>query len=142
MLPGGGKLAIIRSDGAIYQIDTVTQELHPTPVTGDCRGQLVFPLQWPRSPDEAHLYLGYGGAATNNMSTAQELRAFDTATWRQLDGLHPSFPFWSATISKDGKLIYALAPERHSVLVLDAATGREKRAINVGKRPALALVAP
>jgi hypothetical protein len=142
MLPGGSKLAIIRSDGAIYTTDTATQKLGATPVTGDCREQLVFPIQWPRSPDGAKIYVGYGGRATNNMSTAQELRVFDTATWRQIGVHRPSVPFWSAVISKDGEIIYAIVPERHSVLVIDAVTGREKRAISVGKTPAVALIAP
>jgi DNA-binding beta-propeller fold protein YncE len=141
-LPGGSKLAIIRNDGAIFEVDTATQKLASTPVTGDCRERLVFPIQWPRSPDGANIYLGYGGAATNNMSTAQELRVFDTATWQQLRGFRASIPFWSAVISKDGKTIYALVPEGHGVLVIDAVTGREKRAISVGKTPALALIAP
>jgi hypothetical protein len=142
MLGDGSKLAIIRSDGAIYQMDTATQKVGATPVTGDCREQLVFPIQWPRSADGAKIYVGYGGKATSNMSTAQELRVFDTTTWQQLGVYRPSVPFWSAVISKDGKIIYAIVPERHSVLVIDAVTGREKRAISVGKTPALALIAP
>ncbi len=138
----GNKLAIVRTDGAIYEMDLATQEFSPTPVSGDCHGWLVFPLPWPRSPDNAKVYLGYGPLAPSGMATSAELRVFDTTTWRQLGRIQTSVPFWSTAISKDGKLIYALAPEQHRILVIDTATLQERRTIDVGRTPSLALVAP
>jgi YVTN family beta-propeller protein len=44
--------------------------------------------------------------------------------------------------SKEGRLIYALVPEQHSVLIIDTTTLNETRAISVGRTPALSLVAP
>ncbi|MGA8594708.1 MAG: hypothetical protein WB676_08185, partial [Bryobacteraceae bacterium] len=142
LLPDRNKLAIVRSDGAIYQMDMATQKLSATPVTSDCRDFAVFPVEWPVSPDGAKLYLGYGGIAPNGMSTASELRVFDTSTWQPFGTLQTSVPFWSAAASRDGRLIYALAPEQHKVLVIDTANLQERDAVSVGKTPALALVVP
>jgi hypothetical protein len=138
--PGENKLSIVRADGAIYGMDLTTQESSPTAVAGDCQ-QLVFPLQWPRSPDGRMLYLGYGTVAENNMSTAAELRILDTATRQRLGSVRTSVPFWSAA-SNGGRLVYAPAPQQHSVLVVDTATFEEKHTIHVGNAPSLALVAP
>ena len=140
--PDGRTLALVRTDGAIYQLDMGTQRVRPTTVTGTCQESRVFPMVWPRSPDGSKFYLGYGGLAPNGMSSASELRSFDTATWQPLGIFRTSVPFWSAVTSGDGRVIYALAPEQHSVLVLDAATGRQMRTISVGQTPALALVVP
>jgi hypothetical protein len=138
--PGENKLLIVRADGAIYGMDLITQEFSPTVVAGDCQ-QLVFPLQWPRSPDGTKLYLGYGTLAGNNMSTAAELRIVDTTTRQRLGSVRTSVPFWSAA-SNDGRVVYAVAPQQHSVLVIDTATFEEKHTIRVGNAPSLVLVAP
>ena len=141
--PDGQKLAIVRGDGAIYEMDTTTQEFSPTTVKGDPR-ELVSPLEWPRSPGGTEVYLGYRRSADLNeaIAGADEFRVFDTATWEQLGSIRTSVPFWSAVASNDGRLIYAIVPEQHSVLVIDTTTLHETRAINVGRTPALAAVAP
>jgi len=139
--PVQNRLSIVRRDGAIYEMDATTQEITPTAATGDCQ-RLVFPFPWPRSRDGAKLYLGYGPLAPNGMATSEELRILDTATWRPLGRLRTSVPFWSAVASNDGQLLYLLAPEQGSVLVIDTATLKEKRTIRVGQTPSLALVAP
>jgi DNA-binding beta-propeller fold protein YncE len=51
-------------------------------------------------------------------------------------------PFWSAVMGNDGKMIYATAPQKHSVLVIDTGRMKEVGALKVGGAPALALVAP
>jgi DNA-binding beta-propeller fold protein YncE len=61
---------------------------------------------------------------------------------KQVGSIKTSFPFWSASISNNGKFVYAVVPEEHRVLVMDATTLRETAAISVGRTPALALVAP
>jgi hypothetical protein len=76
------------------------------------------------------------------MSSAAEFRMFDTTTWQQLGSLKTSAPFWSAVASRDDRVLYAVAPERQSILVIDATTLEEKRTIRVGKTPSLAIVAP
>ena len=141
-LPGGTKMAIVRTDGAVYEMDTTTQKFTPTSVTGACRDWTVAGAGWPRSAGGAKLYLGYGGAAPNGMSAASELRAFDTAAWVESGRVQTSVPFWGAVASQDGKYIYATAPEQHGIVVLDANSLREKRVITVGNTPSLAIVAP
>jgi len=136
-------MAVIRSDGAIYEApDLALQNLNPTPITGNCRQWTIAHADWPRSPDGAKVYLGYGGIAPNGMSAATQFAVFETATWKHLGRVQTSVPFWSAVVSHDGKQIYAVAPEEHRVLVIDAVTLQQRRAIDVGDIPSLALVAP
>jgi hypothetical protein len=134
---------LFTGDGAIYEMDTTSQEFNPTTVKGDPR-ELVFPLESPRSPDGTKVYLGYGRSDDLNQAIAgaDKFRVFDTATWEQLGSIRTSVPFWSAVASNDGKFIYAIVPEQHSVLGIDATTLHETRAIDVWRTPALAAVAP
>jgi hypothetical protein len=44
--------------------------------------------------------------------------------------------------SPDRRFIYAVSPERHEIIVIDADALQEKRIIAVGSTPALAIVAP
>jgi YVTN family beta-propeller protein len=121
---------------AIYQVELATQNTRPMPGSGDCS---AFPSERLRSPDNAKVYLAYGPEQTE-MWTG--LRVLDTATERVLGDFQTSIPFWSAALSQDGKLIYAVAPEQHRVLVIDAATLQELRTIDVGRTPSLVLVVP
>jgi len=123
-------------------MDTTRQKFNPTSVTGACREWTVAHAEWPRSAGGAKLYLGYGGVAPNGMSAARELRVFDTAAWVESGRVQTSVPFWEAVASQDGKYIYATAPERHGIVVLNADSLREKRVIAVGNTPSLAIVAP
>ena len=141
-LSSGTKIAIVRTDGAVYEMDLTTQKFSPTSATGTCREWTVAHAEWPRSSDGAKLYLGYGGVAPNGMSAARELRVFDTGTWVQSGHVETSVPFWSAVTSQDGKYIYVTSPERHGIVVLDAESLREKRVVAVGNTPSLAIVAP
>lgn len=138
----GNKMTVIRSDGAIYPADWAVKKIIPTPVAGECREWGIARAEWPRSPDGSKVYLGYGGIAPDGMSAATELRVLDTTTWKQLGRVQTSVPFWSATASHDGRYVYAVAPARHRVLVLDAITLHEKRAIDIGNLPSVALSAP
>jgi hypothetical protein len=138
----GAKMAIVGTNGAVYEVDLTTQKFRPTSTTGGgCVGSVAH-AEWPRSSDGAKLYLGYGGVALNGMSAARELRVFDTATWVQSGRVETSVPFWSAVASQDGKYIYATSPERHGIVVLDAESLAEKRVLEVGTTPSLAIVAP
>jgi DNA-binding beta-propeller fold protein YncE len=138
--PVENKLVIVRADGGLYRMDLSTREFSPAVVAGDCRN-LFFPLQWPHSPRGRKLYLGDGTLATDNMSTATELRILDTVTGQRLASIRTSVPVWSAASNK-GRLVYALAPRQHSVLVIDTAALEENSTIPVGNVPSLALVAP
>lgn len=120
----------------VYQVDLATQEFGAIPDSDDCD---AFPSKRLRSPDNARVYVGYGQEQTDMWAG---LRALDVATGHVLGGVLTSVPFWSTALSKDGKLIYALAPEQHTILVIDTATLQELRTIDVGRTPSLALVAP
>jgi YVTN family beta-propeller protein len=140
-LSPNGKVAIVRGDGAIYEWTAATQQFSATAVGGYSH-RIVPPFAWPRSPDGIMVYVRYGPATADGLATSAELRVFDTSTWRQVGSIKTSVPFWSASISNDGKFIYAVVPKEHRVLIIDATTLREIRTITVGRAPALAVVAP
>jgi len=141
-LPGGNKMAIVRTDGAVYEMDVATQKFSPAFASGACGELAVAGIESPGAAHGAKLYLGYGGIAPNGMSSASELRVFDVATWAESGRAKTSVPFWSAVASQDGEYIFATAPEQHGIVVLDADSLREKRVIPVGNTPSLAIVAP
>ena len=66
----------------------------------------------------------------------------DTHTWRKIGTIKTKMPFWSAVTDNDGKMLYAMVPQKHSILVIDAVKMRQIRILKVGGAPALALVAP
>jgi DNA-binding beta-propeller fold protein YncE len=141
-LPGRNTMAIIRTDGAIYQMDTATWKSSPASLTGACRDWNVADAEWPRSADGTRLYLGYGGVVPNGMSAAKALRLIDTARWVETKRIQTSVPFWSAVVSQDGKYVFAISPESHGIVILDAHSLQEIRVIAIGNTPSLAIVAP
>jgi hypothetical protein len=120
----------------------------------------VVPAAWPSSPDGTRVYLGYNkdydrhsdnrfyldyGRAPNtrpDSATAREFRVLDADSWKKIGTIKTSLPIWSAAIGKDGKLLYAMAPEKHSILVIDTEKMRQVRSLKIDGTPALALVAP
>jgi hypothetical protein len=115
---------------------------------------------WPVSPDGSRVYLGYNrdydrsydnrfyldyGRPPNprpNNATAGEFRVLDTQTWRKIGTLKTKMPFWSAVTGNDGRVLYAMVPQKHSILVIDTVKMREIGILKVAGEPALALVAP
>ncbi len=157
--PGAQEIAIVRGDGAAFKMNVATQEFAQASAHFDLPNR-VPPAAWPISPDGSRVYLGYNkdydrnydnrfyldyGRPPNlrpNNATAGEFRVLDTSTWRKIGTIKTSVPFWSAVIANDGKTLYAMAPEKHSILVIDAAKMRQVGVFKVGGTPALALVAP
>ena len=157
--PGAEDIAIIRGDGAVVEMNVVTQAFADTVAHPELPDR-VLPAAWPSSPDGRKIYLGYNtnynrsyddrfyldyGRPPNirpEAAMAGEFRVIDTRTWRKIGTIRTSMAFWSAVAGNDGKVLYAMVPQRHSVLVIDAATMRETRTIKIGGMPALGLVAP
>ena len=89
-------------------------------------------------------YLDYGRPPNlrPNDATASEFRVLDTRTWRKIGAIKTKMPFWTAATGNDGKMLYAMVPQKHSILVIDTVKMRQVRILKVGGAPALALVAP
>jgi hypothetical protein len=66
----------------------------------------------------------------------------DTRTWRKIGSIKTKMPFWSAVIGNDGKMLYAMAPQKHSILLIDALKMHQIGVLKIAGTPALALVAP
>jgi hypothetical protein len=157
--PGSDDIAIIRGDGAVVQMNVDTHELSET-AAHPILPNRIPPAAWPVSPDGTRLYLGYNseydrsydnrfyldyGRPPNlrpNNATASEFHVLDTRTWRKIGTIKPKMRFWSAVIGNDGKLLYAVVPQKHSILVIDTEKMRQTRILKIGGAPALALVAP
>jgi hypothetical protein len=157
--PDAEDIAIIRGDGAVMKMNLATHEFADTPVHSLLPNRIP-PAAWPTSPDGSRIYLGYlkdydrhydnrfyldYGRPPNlrpNDATAAEFHVFDTRTWKKVGTIKTKMPFWSATTSTDGKTLYAMAPLKHIILVIDTEKMREVRILKVGGAPTLALVAP
>jgi hypothetical protein len=158
--PSGGRdIAIVRGDGAVVQMNVDTHELSDTAAHPRLPNRIP-PAAWPLSPDGSRIYLGYNGDYDRhydnrfyldygrppnlrpNNATAVEFRVFDTHTWQKIGTIKTKTPFWSAVIANDGQTLYAMAPEEHSILVIDTVKMRQTRILKVAGAPALALVAP
>jgi hypothetical protein len=141
LAPGGQYVTIVRGDGGVFNMDVVSLSFYPTPIHGGDPDE-ILPSAWPRSPDGSKVYLGFSHSLNAANANAREIRVYDTKTWRKLGTIKTSIPFWSTVTSSDGRYLYALAPEQHTIIVIDALTMRELRTIPIGALPALAIVAP
>jgi|SRR5580658_1524339 hypothetical protein len=157
--PGAQDIAIVRGDGAVVKMNIATQQFADTSAHADLPDR-VLPAAWPTSPDGSRVYLGYNknyirssdnrfyldyGRPPNlrpNTATAGEFRVLDTSAWRKIGTIKTTMPFWSAVSGNDDKVLYAMAPQKHSILVIDTVKMRQTRILQVGGTPALALVAP
>jgi hypothetical protein len=157
--PDTQEIMIVRGDGAVIKMNTGTQEFAETLAHPELPDR-VPPAAWPSSPDGSRIYLGYNkdydraydnrfyldyGRAPNvrpENAMAWEFRVLDAHTWRKIATIKTGKPFWSAVAGNDGKTLYAMAPQAHSILVIDAVKMRQTGVLKVGGTPALALVAP
>jgi hypothetical protein len=158
-IPGAQDMAIVRGDGGVVTMNVVTHEFAETPARPILPNR-ILPAAWPTSPDGSRVYLGYNsdydrhydnrfyldyGRPPNlrpNDATVGEFRVLDTHSWRKVGTIRTKARFWSAVIGNDGKTLYAMAPQKHSILVIDTVKMRQVRVLKVGGAPALGLVAP
>jgi hypothetical protein len=156
---GPDVIAIVRGDGGVFQMSTSSQEVTDTLAHPELPNRIP-PAAWPVSPDGGRLYLGYKssffrgydnrfyleyGRSPNIRpaeANAEEFRIYDTQTWKKLGKIKTKMPFWSAAISHDGTKLYAMVPQKHSILVVDTEKKHQTGVLKVGGAPALAVVAP
>jgi WD40 repeat protein len=138
--PDGKSVAVVRGDGGVFLMDLVTLTFYSTAARGGSQEQ-ISQSAWPESPDGAKIYIGNHHAVNGVNVNAREIRVYDTTTWKKISSMKTSIPFWSAVVSGDGKRLYAIVPDQHSILVIDTSTMKEIRRMNVGAMPALAVVA-
>jgi hypothetical protein len=157
--PSGQDIAVMRGDGAVVQMNVDTHEFADT-AAHPVLPNRVPPAAWPVSPDGGRIYLGYisdydrhydnrfyldYGRPPNlrpENATAIEFRVLDTQTWHKIGTIKTKMAFWSAVITNDGKTLYAMAPQKHCILVIDTGKMHQTRIVKVGGAPTLALVAP
>ena len=156
---GNGEIGIVRGDGGVFVMNADTHEFADT-AAHPVLPNRIPPATWPVTPDGSRIYLGYiseydrhydnrfyldYGRPPNlrpDNATAGEFRVLDTHTWKKIGTIKTKMPFWSAVIANDGKTLYAMAPQKHSILVIDTGKMRQIRILKVGGAPTLALVAP
>jgi hypothetical protein len=157
--PGAENIAVVRGDGGVFWMNLASRQFADT-MAKPAMPNRVPPAAWPTSPDGSRIYLGYNtvydrqpdnrfyldyGRPPNvrpNGATADQFRVLDTRTWRKVGTIKTKMSFWSAATGNDGKWLYAMAPAKHSILVIDTAKKRQIRTLKVGGTPALALIAP
>jgi hypothetical protein len=155
---GAENISIIRGDGGVVSMNVASRAFAET-TAKPTEPNRVPPATWPLSPDGSRVYLGYNrsydhadnrfyldyGRPPNERpenSLTEQFRVYDTQSWRKIGTIKTKSPFWSAVTASDGKTLYAVAPQKHSIAVIDTAKMHEVREFKVGGSPALALVAP
>jgi hypothetical protein len=144
-LPGAQAIEIIRGDGGVFEMNIATQEFAETSAHPVLPNRIP-PAAWPLSPDGSRLYLGYN---------SQYDRHYDNRFYLDYGrppNLRPHIARWPAnfvclipapgersaplrprrrsgapSIGSDGKMLYAMAPQKHSILVIDAVKMRQIR---------------
>lgn len=151
-------MSIVRGDGGVVGMTVATEEFGGTPVNPGLPNR-VPPAAWPTSPDGKRVYLGYNrdydktdnrfyldyGRPPNSRpasALAGEFRVYDTGTWAKLGTIHTKALFWNAVVSNDGKTLYAAAPQKHSILVIDTEKRHQTGVLKAGGAPALVVIAP
>ena len=136
----GQKLAILRTDGTLSEIDLRAKIADAPNTCAD--GQKIARSDWPVSSNSRKLYVGFNGISPDNMSAASEIRVFDLENRTASAPIRTSIPFWSLALSQDNKSIYAVAPAQRTILVLAADTLQQTRTLQIGTTPSLVIVAP
>jgi len=152
-------ISIVRGDGAVFEMNIATQQFTET-TAHPVLPNRVPPATWPTSPDGSRVYLGYNTDYDHNYDNrfyldygrspnlrpsnalATEFRVLDTRTWKKIGTIKTKMPFWSAVTRNDGTILYAMAPQKHSILVIDAVKMHQSNILKIGGAPTLALVAP
>ncbi|MGA8541890.1 MAG: hypothetical protein WB566_20465 [Terriglobales bacterium] len=60
-----------------------------------------------------------------NDPTVGEFRVLDTHSWRKIGAIKTKMQFWKAVIANGGNVLYAMARQKHSILVIDAVKMRQ-----------------
>lgn len=157
--PGLQDIAIVRGDGSVATMNVKTHDFARTAANPGLPNRIP-PAAWPTSRDGSRVYLGYHNDYDRHndnrfyldysrppnirptSAMADEFRVFDTISWKKVGVIRTKMPFWSAVVGNDGKMLYAMAPQKHSILVIDTAKMRQTGVLKVGGAPTLALVAP
>ena len=157
--PGAQDIAIIRGDGAVVKMALDTQGFADTSARRILPNRIP-PAAWPTSPDGNKVYLGYNSSYDRSSDNrfyldygrppnvrpdnamADQFHVLDTRTWKKIGTIKTKMAFWSAVTANDGKTLYAMAPQKHSILVIDTEKVRQTHVLRVGGAPALAIVAP
>jgi len=156
--PDSAAMMIVLGNGAVAAMSVATQQFAGTPVHPGLPNR-VPPAVWPTSPDGSRVYLGYNrdydkadnrfyldyGRPPNSRppsDLAGEFRVYDTNTWAKVGTIRTKMLFWNAVLSTDGNTLYATAPHKHGILVIDTAKRHQTGVLKVGGAPALVLVAP
>jgi YVTN family beta-propeller protein len=144
MFLSDGENAVVFSPfGAVFQLNLVTQKVLPKV---EPRADSWIPLRaWPHTSDGRKVYIGTGAGliASRTSGEANEIDVFDTQAWQFTGTYKTSVPFWSLTLSKDNRYLYAVSTSARKLLIFDTSTNKEVGTIaNVGSMPGLAIAAP
>ncbi len=95
------------------------------------------------SPTGDRLYVGVGAHALTDSLYAQQVRVFDTESWKRVSLFKPARSTFAMALSPDGRRLYTVDPSTKTLTVLDAASGEEAGVLHeLGETPSLIVVAP
>lgn len=133
-----GNLYVAGRDGRVLEIDPATRRVMRSAQCAALSG--LMPASSTVSADGRLWYLPVKAASEDRRAIAQIL-VFDTETMSEVATITPRQPFWSLTLSSDGKELYATMPNANSIVVIDATTHDQVRTLTIGTRPSFVQVA-
>lgn len=140
MAEDGTTFYAVTRNGRVFVVDlgsmavaqTVGLELPPDVV--------IPPGKVEISADGGTLLLGLQRIIDGELTQANRVLAVSIDTWTHLAEVLTSQPFWMIAADPHWPLLYALHPERRSLLVIDTSSFREIRALTLGVTPQVVAV--
>ena len=127
-----GKLYVALRDGRVLEIDTATRQVLRSAQSASLAN--LMPASGTLSADGRLWYLPINRTREDGPGIEQIL-VFDTVAMNAVATITLEQPFWSLTLSSDGKELYATMPKANSIAVIDTTTQDQVRTLAIGTRP-------
>ncbi len=133
-----GHLYVAGRDGRALEIDPATREVSKSVVIASLAN--LMSASSTLTANGRLWYLPVKEASEHGREIA-EILVFDTEGMNVVATITPRQPYWSLTLSSDGKELYATMPDANSIAVIDTTTHDQVRALTIGTRPSFIQVA-
>jgi hypothetical protein len=124
--------------GRIQAVDVATREVVHISKDAPYCYRRVMPSSGTISPDGRLWYVPIK-IPNDGEQGMEQILVFDTQTMSMATVITPDGPFWGLALSSDGRQLYASQDDLQNIMVIDTATRRTARVIDVGAKPSILL---
>jgi hypothetical protein len=124
--------------GRIQAVDVTTREVVHISKDAPYCYRRVMPSSGTISPDGRLWYVPIK-IPNDGEQGMEQILVFDTQTMSMATVITPDGPFWGLALSSDGRQLYASQDDLQNIMVIDTATRRTVRVIDVGAKPSILL---